>query len=197
MADGSPRRLAHHERKAEILQAATALLEREGLRGFSLEAVARDAGVALSLPRHYFGSSRDLLKAATEDLLKKVETILLSREVKLSLRARFAAYLDLLAGDPWGHEVWMRSSDIHPEVDAIVRQARRRMSEAMYRRHWHELSEREQFDARGRIGYIEALVTDWLERGADDRDVVVDLILQAVTLPGELIAAAGPASWNA
>jgi hypothetical protein len=90
----------------------------------------------------------------------------------------------------------MRSAEIHPEVDAIVRQARRRMSEGMYRKPWSELTEHEQLDARGRIGYIEALVTEWLERDTDDRDVVVDLILQAVTLPNELVAATAAASWS-
>lgn len=183
MADGSPKRLAPDERKAEILQAAIRLLERKGLEGFSLEAVAREARVALSLPRHYFGGYRDLLKAATEDLLGEVETTLLSRDLKMPLADRFAAYLDLLLRNPWGHQIWTQSADVHPEVDAVVRKARRRMTEAMYRRPWRELSKREQLDARGRIGYVEALVSEWLEHGKSDRDVVVELIVQAITLP--------------
>jgi len=182
VADGTPRRLAPDERRAEILKASTRLLEREGLEGFSLEAVAREARVALSLPRHYFGGYRDLLKAATEDLLEEVETTLLSREVSTPLAQRFAAYLDLLRKNPWGHQVWMRSAEIHPEVEAIVRNARRRMSESMYRKPWREMTKREQLDARGRIGYVEALVAEWLERRNGDRDVVVELILQAITL---------------
>ncbi len=183
MADGIPKRLPPDQRMAGILRAATQLLASKGVEGFSLEAVARQAGVALSLPRHYFGGTRDLLKAATEDLLKEVETTLLSRDVKLSLQQRFAAYLDLLARNPWGHHVWTRSAEIHPEVDGVVRRARRRMAQSMYRRPWNELTRREQFDARGRIGYVEAVVFDWLERGAKDRDIVVDLIVQAITLP--------------
>lgn len=185
MADGTVKRLAPDERRAEILQAAKRLLERKGLDGFSLEAVAREAGVALSLPRHYFGGYRDLLKAATEDLLTEVETTLLSRDLKLPLAARFAAYLDLLSKNPWGHQVWMRSAEIHPEVDAIVRGARRRMSEAMCRKPWRQMTKREQLDARGRIGYVEAIVSDWLERGCNDRATLVDLIVQAVSLRQE------------
>jgi AcrR family transcriptional regulator len=182
MSGGSPKRLAGDERKARILEATIRLLERKGLDGFSLDAVAREAGVALSLPRHYFGGYRDLLKAATEDLLRDVETILLSREVKTPLPERFAAYLDILRRNPWGHEVWMRSAQVHPGVDAIVRRARRRMAEGMYRKPWGKLSRREQFDARGRIGYVEALVGDWLGRNGD-RDTVVELIMGAITLP--------------
>lgn len=183
MADGSPKRLAPDERKAKILQAAIRLLKEKGLVGFSLEAVAREAGVALSLPRHYFGGYRDLLKAATEDLLKEVEATLLNREPKRQLVDRFAAYLELLSRNPWGHQVWVRSAEIHADVDAVVRKARRHMAEGMYRKPWRSLSKREQLDARGRIGYVESLVSDWLERGKGDRDIVVELIVQAITLP--------------
>lgn len=183
MADGSVKRLSPDERKAEIMSAAVRLLKREGLDGFSLEAVAREARVAMSLPRHYFGGYRDLLKASTEELLTKVEQTLLGRDHKLSLSYRFSTYLDLLSKNPWGHQVWMRSAEIHPEVDAIVHKARRGMSESMYRKKWREMSKREQLDARGRIGYVEALVSNWLDRGRGNRDIVVGLIVEAITLP--------------
>ena len=182
MADGTPKRLAPDERKAAILSAAISLLARKGLEEFSLEAVAREAGVALSLPRHYFGGYRDLLKAATEDLLKTVEKTLLGRDITLDIESRVNAYMDLLAENPWGHQVWMRSPDIHPDVDAIVRKARRRMAESMYRKTWRELSKDEQFDVRGRIGYVEGVVADWLDRGAADRDIVSKLIVGKISL---------------
>lgn len=183
MADGTPRRLAADERKAAILNAAITLLARDGLDGFSLEAVAREAGVALSLPRHYFGGYRDLLKAATEGLLQDVEDTLLGPQEQMQLPDRITAYLDLLAKNPWGHHVWMRSAEIHPEIHAVVRKARQRMAEAMHRRPWDLLSQREQIDARGWIGYVESVVADWLERGTGERDAVVELILNAIGLP--------------
>lgn len=182
MIDRTTKRLSPDARKAELLSAATALLAREGLEGFSLEAVAREAGVALSLPRHYFGSYRDLLKAATEDLLRLVEKTLLSHEIKLDLKSRVVAYMDLLESNPWGHDVWMRSASIHPEVDAIVRGARRRMSESMYRKPWHDLSAQEKLDARGRIGYIEAVISDWLESMIDSREVVAELVAHTISM---------------
>lgn len=182
MADGTTRRLAPDERKAALLSAAINLLAQKGLEEFSLEAVAREAGVALSLPRHYFGGYRDLLKAATEDLLKLVEKTLLGRDIALDLRSRVTAYLKLLAENPWGHQVWMRSPDIHPDIDAIVRKARRRMAESMYRKPWRTLSKKEQYDARGRIGYVEAVVAEWLDRRAGDQDLVADLIVRTISL---------------
>ncbi len=182
MADGTPKRLAPDERKAALLSAAISLLARKGLEEFSLEAVAREAGVAPSLPRHYFGGYRDLLKAATEDLLKLVEKTLLGRNVDVDLRTRVTDYLYLLKDNPWGHQVWMRSPDIHPDVDAIVRNARRRMAESMYRKTWRTLSKQEQLDARGRIGYVESVVAEWLERGAGDQEIVTDLIIEKIAL---------------
>lgn len=193
MSKASPKRLPPEERSAAILQAAQALLQRSGLQGFSLEAVAREAGVALSLPRHYFGGYRELLKAATEDLLREVERTMLDRRSKTPLLQRFTAYLDILSRNPWAHEIWMRSAETHPEVDALVRNARLRMAEGMYRRPWTQLSLREQYDARGRIGYVEAIVTDWLERGEVDKETVVDLIVRVISEPAAVGSGPVPA----
>ncbi len=181
MVDGLSKRLAPDERKDALLSAAIDLLARKGLAHFSLEAVAREAGVADSLPRHYFGGYRDLLKAATEGLLKSVENTLLSRDVRLDLRSRVVAYLELLSSNPWGHHVWLRSADIHRDINSIVRKARRRMAESMYGKTWQHISTIEQYDARGRIGYIEAVVANWLERGAPDLELVADIIVTTIS----------------
>lgn len=183
-AKAAPKRLAPEQRKEELLLAAIALLEREGLEGFSLEAVAREAGVALSLPRHYFGGYNDLLRVATESLLHQVESILLGAGSTLSMRERLSAYLDLLSKYPWGHQVWMRAAEIHPDIEVVVRNARRRISESMYRKPWRRLSRREQIHARGRIGYVESVVSDVLEREHFDQEAVVELIYQAIVSPG-------------
>jgi len=177
--DGALKRLSPEARKVEILQAALRVLAKVGLKGFSLESVAREAGVALSLPRHYFGGTYDLLKAATESLLKDVENALLSPGKGKSNASRFEAYLQILSLAPWGHEVWIRASDLHPDLEVIVQQARRRMVESMYGRAWEQLSESEQIDGRGRIGYIEAVVRDWIDLGMGDQELVVVALVRA------------------
>jgi AcrR family transcriptional regulator len=171
------RRLAPKQRRAEILQAALGLLAREGLEGFSLEAAAREAGVAASLPRHYFGGVSELLKVATRDVLREVEQLLLSRDVTPKLEERIPMYLEVLARHPWAHEVWMTASEHHAEIRTLVRRARCRMAEYVYATPWAELSVREQYEARGRIGHIEAVVAEWLERKTRDRAIVVDTLL--------------------
>lgn len=180
MADGNPKRLSPDLRKAAILEAAQRLLSRSGIVGFSLEAVAREAGVAASLPRHYFGSYVDLLQAATADVLKAVEEALLNPDLSIPLEARLGAYLDVLREQPWGHSIWMRSAEVHPQADAIVRQARQRITEAMLLRPWNKLSKQEQIYSRGRIGFVEAVVTDWIERGMADRELVIETMAHAL-----------------
>lgn len=179
---GTAKRLDPYARKAHILGAAERLLARKGLGGFSLEAVAREARVAASLPRHYFGSSRGLLKAATQDVLRQVEAVFFGRDAELTLAQRFTRYLDILRRNPWGHAVWMRSAELHPGLEALVRKARQRMAQMMYQHPWSDLSKREQLEARGRIGYIEAVVMDWIARGMKDDALVAGILVEAVRI---------------
>lgn len=174
------KRLPPGERKVQILNATLRLLATNGLQGFSLEAAAREAGVAASLPRHYFGGTSGLLKAATEDVLEQVQQILWHPPPNERLEVRLARYLDILAEHPWGHDVWMRAAEIHEDVAAIVRHSRRRMVETIFGRDWRTLSHREQIDGRGHIGHIETIVSDWIERGMSDSATVVDVLARAV-----------------
>ncbi len=48
------------------MRATVAVVARDGLRGFSQRAVAREAGVTSSLIAHHFGSSDGLLRATLE-----------------------------------------------------------------------------------------------------------------------------------
>jgi len=179
MPESPPKRLSPSARKEEILQAALNLLAAGGLKGFSLEAVARAAGVALSLPRHYFGGTDELLKAATEHILRDVENVFRSGKGGVYDANSFDAYLQILAGAPWVHEAWMRAGELHSGLDAIVRMARRRMTESMYGRPWNALTAAERIDGRGRIGYIEAVVAEWLKQGMKNRVLVVAALVRA------------------
>ncbi len=181
MQKGAAKRLPPEVRSAAILDAAKRLLDRDGLRQFSLEAVAREAGVAASLPRHYFGSSVELLTAAAIDVINKVERTIRAPKPGLSMEDRFSAYLVLIKQYPWAHEIWIRSAEIHPTIDEIVRKSRMRLSEAIFHRHWDELNELEQIQARGYVGFVEAAVSDWLERGCERTDLVLEAIAHWLT----------------
>ncbi len=183
MASLAKKRLSPDKRKAEIIDASIRLLSREGLDGYSLEAVAREARVAMTLPRHYFGGYRELLKASTESLLSDVERTLLGHEKSMSLVVRFSSYLELLYRNPWGHEVWMKSYEIHPDLHMTVNAVRMSMAQSIYRKKWDEMDVREKIDARGRIGYIETIVSEWLINKRSDREIIVGLIIEAITQP--------------
>ncbi len=172
----SGRRLPPEERRAEILRAAKQLLDREGVQGFSLEAVAREAGVAASLPRHYFGSSIELLAAATIDAIQEVEHILRSRKKGISLKTRITSYLEVVRRYPWAHRVWMRSGEIHPSVDEIVQRSRKRIGEAIMGRSWDTMTDKERLQARGCTGFVEAIVSEWIEMETQDVDLILDTV---------------------
>lgn len=176
------KRLSPDARKAQILKAARRVLSRSGLNGFSLEAVAREVGVAATLPRYYFRSTDDLLREATQDIMDEVEKVLLGDGSKDPMRNRFSCYLQILKDAPWGHEVWVRASELHVELDLLVQTSRRHMVESMYGRPWSELEITEQLDGRGRIGYIEAVVSQWIEQGMGNTELVVDILVSAAHL---------------
>jgi len=175
----SSRRLSPDERKAQILEAASRLLSESGLNSFSLEAVARQAGVAATLPRYYFGSTDELLRAATQDIVEEVERVLLSTELGLSTQERFARYLSTLEKAPWGHAVWMRAPELHADLESIVQTARKHMVESMFGKPWDALALVDRFEGRGRIGYIEAVVAQWIEHGMENTPLVVDVLTRA------------------
>jgi AcrR family transcriptional regulator len=61
-SDTPPVRPYHHgSLPAALLQAAERVLRRDGLRGLSLRAIAREAGVSHTAPKHHFGDMAGVL----------------------------------------------------------------------------------------------------------------------------------------
>ncbi len=159
------KRLAPEARKAELLQCAKNLLSRVGVSDFSLEAVAREANVAATLPRHYFNSHAGLLMAATVDVLRDVQAALFDHDDHVDLHTRLEGCLTVLAVSPWAFGAYMRAADIHPDLLDAVNTARRRMAEYSFSTPWSEMSEAEQMYALGWIGLVESVIREWIDRG--------------------------------
>ncbi|SLN72503.1 TetR/AcrR family transcriptional regulator [Roseisalinus antarcticus] len=53
----------HGDLKSALIEAGLAILERDGLKGLGLRAIAAKAGVSHTAPRNHFGSLRGLLTA--------------------------------------------------------------------------------------------------------------------------------------
>ncbi|MES6118653.1 helix-turn-helix domain-containing protein, partial [Cutibacterium acnes] len=60
------RRMTPQERRAQIVDIAAEHFRRDGARGASVTAIAREAGVTRSLVYHYFPGQDALLEAAAE-----------------------------------------------------------------------------------------------------------------------------------
>lgn len=59
-------RVPHGEGREALMRATVKVVARDGLRGFTYRAVAREAGVANTLIAHHFGSGKNLLQATVE-----------------------------------------------------------------------------------------------------------------------------------
>jgi AcrR family transcriptional regulator len=62
----APRGYHHGDLKAALVEAAVAILHKEGLEGLTLRAVARKAGVSQAAPYRHFADRRALMAAVAE-----------------------------------------------------------------------------------------------------------------------------------
>lgn len=175
----TPRRLAPDARREQLLSAARAVVAERGLAQFSLEDVAREAGVVASLPRHYFGSRDGLLVAVAARVIDEVVAILGAPRGGAALTQRLVAYLDILVRDPWVHRVWMDASGYSPELQDRVTTARCRLAALSFDVEWESLSSREQLALMGWAGYFEAVISGWIEQGLGDRAAVIEALADA------------------
>jgi TetR/AcrR family transcriptional regulator, regulator of biofilm formation and stress response len=100
------RRVRGERRRAELIEATLAVIEREGVGGVSHRAVAKLAGTSPTAAIHHFATLDDLLLAAVvkanEDSIRSVEAVedvqgladLLAKEV-VDERSRFVALFEL------------------------------------------------------------------------------------------------------
>lgn len=63
----------HDQRRHDIIAATTSVLAREGLRGLSLNAVAKQLGGTVSLVTHYYGSKSELINDLASRMIKDYE----------------------------------------------------------------------------------------------------------------------------
>lgn len=168
------RRLPPDERRAQLQRAARVVLARVGVERFSLEEVAREAGVAATLPRHYFGSSEDLLVVAVLDVVERGTAPLVQREG--DVRQRLREWISVLAANPWIHGIWMHSATVHPDVDAAITDRRRELVERGMGRAWARLSHAERTRGVAWIGACDAVVAEWIADGARDQARLIDAL---------------------
>lgn len=182
-----PKRLPADRRRAQILEAAVRVIARDGVERFSLEEVAREAGVAATLPRHYFKSRNGLLGATVSELTPRIVEPFLRRDRSLTLEDRYRLYVGQVAEFHWAHGLWEQAEAVDPDLEKEVVKLRRTLVAASFGRSWKQLSATEQLRGAGWIGFVSAAVTEWIRQGRRDENIIVQVLLDGARrfeLPG-------------
>ncbi len=93
------------DRRSAILDAAIGVIARRGVRGFRVEQVAEQAGVAVSLLYYYFGSRNGLVRATLDHANERAATTVRKATGRATVEATLLAELDEDARDTsvvWG-----------------------------------------------------------------------------------------------
>lgn len=84
------------QRTSELLDAVDRVILRDGVAAATIAAVAREAGVQTSLVHHYLGTRDQVLDAAVDRILRRIEALLLSTLTDVPDTGRLDAQLDVL-----------------------------------------------------------------------------------------------------
>jgi AcrR family transcriptional regulator len=85
-------------RRAELLDAVEACITARGVTGTTVAAVAELAGTQPSKVHHYLGSRNEMLAAAVERAIHRVETLVVDAMTSTPPDQRLAAQLEVLFG---------------------------------------------------------------------------------------------------
>ena len=79
-----PKVVDHARRRNQIGRALWRVVERDGMRGVSVRAVAAEAGVSPGSLRHYFSSQPELIVFAVELLVERVSSRITDRTARIA-----------------------------------------------------------------------------------------------------------------
>lgn len=104
---GRPRRLPIDEQRRVVLEAARRLFAEHDFHGTSIEAVAREAGVARPLVYELYGGKSELFVAVVDDAVERMiarftdqDVVLAERSIRARVRAPVAAWFDFIRDQP-------------------------------------------------------------------------------------------------
>jgi AcrR family transcriptional regulator len=181
-------RLAHDERRAQILACARRLFSERNYAAVSTSEIAREAGVARGLLHHYFGTKRDLY-------LEVVRTLVRTPSNPVPLEApgpgielvidhsvdRWLLMLERNRGS-WLAAIGARGLGRDAEVEAILDQAREQAADRLIAALHHNEAAQAPPELRALIraysGFAEAASVEWLERDRLSRAQVKAMLVQ-------------------
>lgn len=134
--EGGSKRLSS-ERRDRIVEAARHLILRNGLRGTTMEAIAREAGIAKPTLYAYFPDKESVYGAIIEALTTELRTAFhaaisvpgdAESRIGNALAAKYEVIADLLAGSPHAGELY---SDEDRHVKAQLQMLEKEMADAV------------------------------------------------------------------
>ena len=129
----------HGDLREALVVAGTAILEKQGLDGLSLRAIARAAGVSHAAPHHHFEALADLLaEIAARGFARFVGQLARKSEGSATPEARLEAmgraYVGFAVANPAVYGLMFRQSSRHlasPHLTAAASAAWRQLEEAV------------------------------------------------------------------
>lgn len=163
---GPPLRMPPESRREQLLQISAEHIGQHGV-GFSLDEIARAAGVSPPLMRHYFRNRDGLLIALFAMLLDQLLEIW-TTSAPHDFDQRFSSYLEWISLHPWAHKIWMSARAEMSALHLLVLDARAQLILAAGHRRQHDPEQ--QFRSMAWVAIVEASVQDWLTQGSVDRE---------------------------
>jgi AcrR family transcriptional regulator len=172
------------ERRRQLLRAALEVFGENDYDDVSVDDVAERAGVSHGLIFQYFGTKKDLYIATVQPLIEQFRSRIapdLELPPAQRLRGSLNAYADLISEHPEGYRFMMTRGVGFKEVRAKLEEARSvavgRIAPQMGLD--PELPE-VRVGIRAWIGYMDSAMLTWLETGAPEKAVLVEMIAGAL-----------------
>lgn len=117
---GSERQYHHGDLREALLKAAVSVLQREGLEGLSMRAVAREAGVSHAAPAHHFGDMKGLFSALAIKAFEELARRMGRAAAKGGLSALCVAYVEMARDSPALFLLMFRNERVNAETRAFA-----------------------------------------------------------------------------
>lgn len=153
-------------RRAELLNAAIAVIEEEGFAGASLRKVAQRAGCTTGAVTYYFANKEAMMAAVIESRFDTFDTLLGRGDAKVDLRAGFERWLDLSRSDLRGGWVAGLQLLVHARHDPALA--------AVYQRRYGRYRER-----------FAAMLEEGQQRGVIRKDIPAELLADHLSAMGD------------
>ncbi len=163
-------RLDNDQRRAQILEIARRAFSVTPYDAFSIDDLARRAGISKGLLYHYFPTKRDLyvacLSAAGDELVASVSTISLDLAPIERTRVGLDAFLDHVENNKPAFVSLMRGGQgMDPQVTDVIESVRARLVDKFVTNTPFapvlEHNDVFRIAIRGYLGFVEAATLDW------------------------------------